>query len=43
MVQKKFRKAKEHTDKVVALETEIMECWALRGCQRCGLSISPTH
>ena len=29
MVQKKFPKAKEHTDEVVALETEIMECWAL--------------
>ena len=29
MVQKKFPKAKEHTDEVVSLETEIMECWAL--------------
>ena len=29
MVQKKFPKAKEHTGEVVALETEIMECWAL--------------
>ena len=29
MVQKKFPKAKEHTDKVIALETEIMEWWAL--------------
>ena len=29
MVQKKFPKAKEHTDEVVALETEVMECWAL--------------
>ena len=27
MVQKKFPKAKEHTDEVVSLETEIMECW----------------
>ena len=27
--QKKFPKAKEHTDEVIALETEIMECWAL--------------
>ena len=29
MVQKKFPKAKEHTDEVVSLEAEIMECWAL--------------
>ena len=29
MVQKKFPEAKEHTDEVVSLETEIMECWAL--------------
>ena len=29
MVLKKFPKAKEHTDKVVSLETEIMERWAL--------------
>ena len=29
MVQKKFPKAKEHTDEVVSLETKIMECWAL--------------
>ena len=28
-VQKKFPKAKEHTDKVFVLETEIMGCWAL--------------
>ena len=29
IVQKMFPKAKEHTDEVIALETEIMECWAL--------------
>ena len=29
MLQKKFPKAKEHTDEVFPLETEIMECWAL--------------
>ena len=29
MVQKKFPKAKEHTEEVVSLEAEIMECWAL--------------
>ena len=43
MVQKKFPKAKEHTDKVIALDTEIMEwCnlvitnahnWAIRGAR----------
>ena len=29
MVQKNFPKAKEHTDEVIALETEIMDWWAL--------------